>query len=254
MSIWEAPMANARSVWEDFLPPRLSVSQNTTTPVSVWEEWVAPLSGMNALGLVGWAGDRPNTISKGQPNSLDTATRPKPGAAPVKAPVPASSGSAYRVADITNQAVDATSRESFVRPLVPIARAYEASTGIPAAALLAVAAHESNWGQAGGNMLFGIKGSGLSAPTWEMVDGRRVNLTDSFQTYDTPADAFQAFVDLVSAGRYANAWANLQATKNWKQFFRDINRAGYATDPVWGDKINVFTEGQIVPLLAQIGG
>ncbi len=144
--------------------------------------------------------------------------------------------------------VDTSTRQGFVDSLMPIARAYEAQTKIPAEALIAAAAHESNWGKAGGNMLFGIKGQGLTTPTWEVYNGVPTNIVDSFQTYNSPAAAFQGFVDLVSQGRYKPAWDRLQQTGGWAQFFRDINAAGYATDPVWGDKIVNVTQNTIAPM------
>jgi flagellar protein FlgJ len=246
-------MEKARNVWAEFLPYRERGSGLLEGPPSggSWLDWV-PRGYGNSLLATGSNGYWPQTIQKGLSNSIDVKSRPTASGAPAPGyKPPASTGSAYRVSDITSQP-DTSSREAFVKSLLPIAKAYEAATGIPAAAFIAVAAHESNWGKAGGNMLFGIKGTGLTAPTWEVENGKRVNITDSFQTYATPEDAFKGFVDLVSTGRYAPAWQTFQKTKNWKQFFRDINRAGYATDPIWGDKIALFTEGQIVPLINQL--
>lgn len=147
----------------------------------------------------------------------------------------------------------APDRQQFVASLYPIARAYAASTGIPAAVFLAIAAHESNFGNAPGNMLFGIKGPGARLATYEVEGGRDVPQTASFATYGSPQAAFQGFVDLVSRGRYAPAWQHLQETGDWRGFLRGINDAGYATDPTWANKIASFTTSTIAPMVQSLG-
>jgi hypothetical protein len=144
-------------------------------------------------------------------------------------------------------------RQRFVSTLYPIARAYAAQTGIPAEVFLAIAAHESNFGNAPGNMLFGIKGPGARLQTYEVEGGRDVPQAASFATYGSPQASFQGFVDLVSGGRYAGAWNQLQQTGDWRGFLRGINQAGYATDPRWADKIVSFTTGTIAPLVQTLG-
>ena len=145
-------------------------------------------------------------------------------------------------------------RAAFVARVYPIARRYAERTRIPADVLVGIAAHESNFGNAGGNMLFGIKGPGATYRTHEVVGGKRVDMDDSFRTYATPEAAFDDFVDLVSSGRYAGAWNNLQRTGDWRGFLRGINNAGYATDPKWADKIASFSAGTIAPLVGSAEG
>ncbi len=141
------------------------------------------------------------------------------------------------------------SHQDFVSSLLPVAQQYEQQTGIPAAAFIAIAASESNWGAAGGNELFGIKGSGLIASTWEQVSGQSVPTVASFQTYSSPEAAFESFVSLVSGGRYQSAWTAFQNSGDWRQFLRDINAAGYATDPSWAVKIISLAENTIQPMI-----
>lgn len=144
-------------------------------------------------------------------------------------------------------------RQAFVRALLPLAQAYATRTRIPASVLLAIAAHESNFGAAGNNMLFGIKGPGATMATYEVEGGKDVPQDASFRTYASPDASFRDFVDLVSQGRYAPAWNNLQQTGDWRQFLQGINQAGYATDPAWADKIARFEGSTIAPLVQQGG-
>lgn len=142
-------------------------------------------------------------------------------------------------------------RAGFVARLYPIARRYAAKTGIPAEVFIGIAAHESNFGNAGST--FGIKGKGATYRTHEVVDGRRVEIDDSFRTYPNDQAAFEDFIGLVSGGRYTDAWEHLQETGDWQGFLRGLNRAGYATDPDWSGKIARFTANTIAPLLETLG-
>ena len=144
-------------------------------------------------------------------------------------------------------------RNDFIKRLYPFAAAHYGQTGIAPEAYIAMAANESNWGNAGGNSLFGIKGKGLISPTWEMVNGQRVNITDEFQTYPSLEDAFSGFDQFVQIGRYAPAWSKLRETGDWRGFLRDINRAGYATDPSWGASMGDLAGGHISNLISQLG-
>jgi len=131
-------------------------------------------------------------------------------------------------------------QNSFIRAMAPVAQAWEEKTGIPAEYLLAVNGSESNWGNAPGNMLFGIKkrpGRASTGPqaTWEAGQGAT---TAEFSAYATPDEAYADFVDLISHGRYESAWQQFQRDHNPDALFANLNRAGYATDPIWGGKIS----------------
>lgn len=133
---------------------------------------------------------------------------------------------------------DTSSHEAFVKSLLPVAQDIERRTGLPAIMTLAIAAHESGWGSAGENMLFGVKGPGRVYQTWETDPNQPV--MDSFRVFNSANESFQNFADLVQSGpgnRYAGAYAQLQQTGDWRTFLKGINQAGYARDPVWYDKI-----------------
>lgn len=133
---------------------------------------------------------------------------------------------------------------TYVRTYLPYAQKWEQRLGIPASVLLAIGASESNWGATG--TLFGIKGQGTAGSqnyaTWEMVNGQPVQTRADFAAYNNPDEAFQHFANLVSQGRYAPAFQQLQQSGDWQGFLRGINQAGYATDPQWANKITSLSQ------------
>lgn len=146
---------------------------------------------------------------------------------------------------------DTRSRDTVVQSVEPLARYWEGKTNIPAEVFLAFNLHE------GGSQVmdapFGIKGSGTagtqSQQTWEQTAGGVWQGEQEFAAYNNLNEAYDGFIKLVSnpQGRYAGAWGYLQDTGDWRGWLRQINRAGYATDPVWGDKIAAFAENEILP-------
>lgn len=131
------------------------------------------------------------------------------------------------------------------------AHAEEASrtTGIPARFMLGQAALESGWGRreivaADGtpsHNLFGIKATGgwngkvVETRTTEYVDGVAHKSVEKFRAYDSYADAFRDYAKLLRSNpRYQNVLANAQDVTGFAQ---GLQRAGYATDPDYADKL-----------------
>jgi flagellar protein FlgJ len=129
------------------------------------------------------------------------------------------------------------------------ARAAEADTGIPAAFMLAQAAHETGWGQreirqadgSSANNLFGIKaGSGwkgavAEVTTTEFVDGQPRKLTQRFRAYGSAAESFSDYARLMKEnGRYSQVLASGGSAD---RFAQGLQAAGYATDPAYADKL-----------------
>lgn len=131
--------------------------------------------------------------------------------------------------------------QSFLDQYRPYAEKYSAQTGIPASVYLAMGASESNWGRAGS--IFGIKADPTDPnakmyDTWEAgPHGERTPTRAAFATYASPDEAFQHFHKVLSAPRYAGALDYVKNTGNAAGFMRQINDAGYATDPHWADSI-----------------
>lgn len=131
------------------------------------------------------------------------------------------------------------------------AHAEEASraTGIPAKFMLGQAALESGWGKreiigangVASHNLFGIKATGswkgkvVEAVTTEYVNGKPQTKVEKFRAYDSYADAFRDYANLLSKNpRYETVIANAKSVEGFAQ---GLQRAGYATDPQYAAKL-----------------
>jgi flagellum-specific peptidoglycan hydrolase FlgJ len=139
-----------------------------------------------------------------------------------------------------------TPQEQFIVSIGEAAVESADRTGVPASVTIAQAILESYWGSSRlareANNYFGIKAQtrGGSAGSiwfdvWEVLGGRNVMRSQAFRAYNTIAESFvdhgQFFVE---NSRYAAAIA---ARDDPRQFAREINRAGYATDPTYASKL-----------------
>ena len=128
------------------------------------------------------------------------------------------------------------------------ARAAQAQTGIPAAFMVAQAAHESGWGKheirnADGSTshnLFGIKaganwkGATTTITTTEVVDGEARKVQAKFRAYGSYDESFRDYAQLMKDNpRYAQVMNSTTADG----FAKGLQRAGYATDPAYADKL-----------------
>lgn len=137
----------------------------------------------------------------------------------------------------------------FVEQMAPHAEQAAAATGIPARFMIAQAALESGWGRheprrANGAQsfnLFGIKagadwkGPVAIATTTEYVGGVARKVVQSFRAYGSYAEAFADYGRLLSDNpRYA---AVAHSGGDTLAFARGLQRAGYATDPEYANKL-----------------
>jgi flagellar protein FlgJ len=120
-------------------------------------------------------------------------------------------------------------------------------TGVPARFIAAQAALESNWGRneirgadgAPSHNLFGIKatrgwsGKTADAVTTEYTNGAAAKTTEKFRAYDSYSEAFLDYARLLKT-RYKDAVA---AGEDAAQFAQGLQRAGYATDPRYAEKV-----------------
>ncbi|MDN5870098.1 MAG: flagellar assembly peptidoglycan hydrolase FlgJ [Nitrococcus sp.] len=162
------------------------------------------------------------------------------------APAPADSAAAAPATPA--KAVSWDSPESFVRSIWPAAQRTAASLGVPPEALVAQAALETGWGEhvlrcPDGRTsfnLFNIKAHGgwsgetVRVPTLEYRDGIAVRESADFRVYDSLAQAFADYAELLRQPRYAEA---LNGAGDAATFLQGLQRAGYATDPAYADKI-----------------
>lgn len=154
-----------------------------------------------------------------------------------------------KLREATDAAGASGAPQAFVDRLLPDAHAAEAATGVPARFILGQAALESGWGRheirsAGGqpsHNLFGIKasrnwtGKTVDVMTTEYVDGVPKKMVQKFRAYDSYADAFKDWAQLMTANpRYRKV---LEAGRDAAGFANGLQQAGYATDPRYAEKL-----------------
>jgi flagellar protein FlgJ len=134
--------------------------------------------------------------------------------------------------------------------------ALEASnaSGIPARFLLGQAALESGWGKheiraADGSQsfnLFGIKagrswkGATVDVMTTEYVDGAPHKMVQKFRAYGSYGEGFQDYAALMQGNR---RYAEVLKQRDSAGFAQGLQRAGYATDPRYADKLTSILNG-----------
>ena len=79
----------------------------------------------------------------------------------------------------------------------------------------------------------GWSGKTVDAVTTEYVNGAATKTTEKFRAYDSYGDAFLDYARLLK-GRYKNAVA---AGSDAGKFAQGLQQGGYATDPLYADKI-----------------
>lgn len=139
------------------------------------------------------------------------------------------------------QMADISTPAGFIAAIAPAAQACAKRTGVPASVTVAQAALESSWGRrAPGMNLFGIKadaswrGPVTSQVTHEVVDGETITITARFRAYsDWQGSINDHAAFLTGNPRYRPAFA----FKDGPSFARAIAKAGYATDPLYADKL-----------------
>lgn len=139
-----------------------------------------------------------------------------------------------------------TPQERFISSIGEAAMVSQERTGVPASVTIAQAILESSWGASRlsreAHNYFGIKAQTKPGPggviwfdVWEVIGGRNVVQRQPFRVYNDIAESFEDHGRfLLENGRYARAMA---ARSDARQFAREINRAGYATDPNYASKL-----------------
>ncbi len=166
---------------------------------------------------------------------------PKTGTANNSLPTVAAPDAAPRIPD--------KSAAGFVQQHSRAAAAAAAATGIPAPFMLAQAALETGWGKreiigndgSASHNLFGIKaganwqGPTVDVTTTEYLAGRPQKMVQKFRAYANEAESFADYAKLMKdSPRYANVVAQGQDAK---AFAVGLQKAGYATDPAYADKL-----------------
>jgi len=148
----------------------------------------------------------------------------------------------------------------FVQQHSDAARQAEAQTGIPATFMVSQAALETGWGRkeirhgdgSPSFNLFGIKATGSwKGPTAEIltteyINGKAQKVVAKFRAYASYAESFADYARLMkNSPRYqaavqaasAGAQQPTRVAETASGFAQGLQRAGYATDPAYADKL-----------------
>tara|TARA_R110002096_G_scaffold268308_2_gene461972 strand:- start:850 stop:1785 length:936 start_codon:yes stop_codon:yes gene_type:complete len=141
------------------------------------------------------------------------------------------------------------SPEDFIKKMWPQAQQAAQELGVDAKVLLAQSALETGWGKhvmqnkAGqsSHNLFGIKasrgweGKTVSVQTVEYENGVASKKQATFRAYDSYAESFNDYVQFLKQNpRYQDALSKVDSNEG---FVKGLQKAGYATDPMYAQKI-----------------
>lgn len=158
-----------------------------------------------------------------------------------------------KAANSLGKGVQSTTKE-FVDRVWPHAVEASRTTGIPPQFLVAHAALESGWGKheirrADGTSscnLFGIKagksweGATVEVATTEYVGGKAQSERAKFRSYESYADAFRDYANLL---RNNSRFGAVIGSQDGTEFARRLQQAGYATDPRYAEKLASIING-----------
>jgi flagellar protein FlgJ len=154
---------------------------------------------------------------------------------------------------------------NFVRKLQPFAQQAAKVLGVDPNALLAQAALESGWGNAvikngDGTSSFNLfnikadrswKGKQTFVSSLEFDQGIARRVSSGFRSYHSFQESFNDYVDFIKNNpRYENA---LKKVGDAEQYMYELQRAGYATDPSYADKVVHIYRSNAINLFAGQG-
>ncbi|MFC3606720.1 flagellar assembly peptidoglycan hydrolase FlgJ [Stutzerimonas tarimensis] len=160
------------------------------------------------------------------------------------------------------------SAEQFIATMLPMAEKAAQRLGVEARYLVAQAALETGWGKhmirqkdgANSHNLFGIKATAWKGPsaqvtTTEYVGGKPVKEVAGFRAYESFEHSFNDYVNLLeSSGRYRTALQVASHSGDSEGFVRELQKAGYATDPNYAKKISqIARKMQTYQMVADAG-
>ncbi|HVY08466.1 MAG TPA: flagellar assembly peptidoglycan hydrolase FlgJ [Burkholderiales bacterium] len=215
-------------------------SEQTRLYTSMLDQHLAEAMSKRGIGLAQVL-ERQLSSNAGKPIVSPTLLQATPPGAPAE-----SAGARTPAAERTR---------SFIERHAADASAVSAESGIPASYLIGQAALETGWGRSeirandgtASHNLFGIKagpgwqGRTVDVTTTEYSGGTAARTVQTFRAYDSYADSFRDYAGLLASNaRYAQVLKN---TDNARAYARELQRAGYATDPHYADKLANVIEG-----------
>lgn len=146
------------------------------------------------------------------------------------------------------------SGSDFVNRIWPHAVEAAGAIGVPPQFLVAHSALESGWGKseirsADGSPtynLFGVKagrnwqGPSVDVQTTEYVNGVAQSSTEKFRVYGSYAESFRDYASLL---RNNSRFSAVLGQQDGTQFARSLQQSGYATDPMYADKLSRIING-----------
>ena len=123
--------------------------------------------------------------------------------------------------------------EAFVAYIAPAAKAVAEELGIDPRVIIAQAALETGWGKhVKGNNIMGVKShgkeDGLMVQTHEVVDGKRINVCDSFRQYDSFDDSIADYGSFLQQNK---RYKPMLQSARLREQVEALGKSGYATDP-----------------------
>ena len=153
------------------------------------------------------------------------------------------------------------SPEAFIKTLYPAAQKVAKEMGVSPQAIVSQAALETGWGkfvihgensqgeQENSFNFFGIKadsrwnGEKVSVTTHEYRDGQRVTEKADFRSYPSIEAGLKDYAEFLQAQRYEKAMA---AGTDIEQYAKELQQAGYATDPKYAQKITRIANSELM--------
>lgn len=204
-------------------------------------------------GAAAKAADALQGLPPGTANALDAVQhRQTPASFPTSASYAAISRLGAEATGRTGEGDGAA--KDFVAKVWPHAVEASRTTGIPPQFLVAHAALESGWGKSeprrtdgsASHNLFGIKagtswtGGVAEATTTEFVNGQAQQTVERFRSYSSYAEAFRDYAGLL---RNNPRYSGVIGAQDGTEFARRLQQAGYATDPMYADKLSRIISG-----------
>ena len=143
------------------------------------------------------------------------------------------------------------SKDDFLKVMYPLAvEASKQLGGVDPNALLTQWGFESAWGTktSGKYNYFGIKadkswtGDKKDVMTHEYLQGEKVTLPQPFRSYNSPKEAVEDYINFLKKNKRYEKAGVFQA-KTSSEYFGALQKAGYATDPNYANKLTSATEG-----------
>lgn len=136
----------------------------------------------------------------------------------------------------------AKDKKDFIKQVEKIAKEIGKKYDIDYKILIAQAGHETGWGtKVIDNNLFNIKGEykgeyvEVPVGEYDKIGGFWYITMAKFRKYPSIKESFEDYIELISKKpNYKKAWEN---RKNYKKYFEELVKGGYATDPKYADSL-----------------